>query len=75
MGEELPVGRIKPPLEELSYPVIRSDAAVALSETTVSLPRGEVNIGELISETTGDTYHDPEEVIDAIEDVLAESEE
>ena len=57
MGRTLAYERVEGLLDELSYPLVRSDAAVELADTTLVLPDGEVNLGALISETDSDAFH------------------
>lgn len=68
--KRIPRGRIETELEDLSYPVIRSDAAVELSDVAVPLDGEEANLGELVSGTDSDTYHSPEEILEELETVL-----
>jgi len=70
MVREITRGSLEPVLEELSYPALRPDAAAELREVTLVLDDGEVNLGATISETGLDAYQAPEDLLDAIEDVL-----
>lgn len=56
MGREVKLSHVEEVLEELDYPVVRSDAASELSDVTLLMADGEANLGELISETASDTY-------------------
>lgn len=72
MVREISRGGLEPVLEELSYPALRPDAAAELSEVTLVLEDDRVNLGAMISETGLDTYHAPEDLLDALDDVLPE---
>ena len=43
-------------LEDLSYPVLRPDAASEFADCTLVLADGETNLGQLISETDSDAF-------------------
>ncbi|ADJ16157.1 DUF5789 family protein [Halalkalicoccus jeotgali] len=60
MTREVKLSRVDDELEALSYPIPRDDAAVELDGVTVLLADGEVNLGELVSETDSDTYRSAE---------------
>lgn len=62
MTRNVKLSRIDEVLEELSYPIPRDDAAVELEDVTVLLADGEVNLGELVSETGSDMYTSPEDL-------------
>lgn len=72
MPREVTRGGLDDELEALSYPALRPDAAVEFREVTLVLDDGEVNLGATISETDPDAFRAPEEVLAALEDVLAE---
>jgi hypothetical protein len=56
MTEEVKLSRIVPVLDELDYPISRSDVVDELGEMTVLLADGEVNFGDLIGETNEDSF-------------------
>lgn len=60
-------------LRELSYPVVRPDAAAALSGVGLVLEDRTVNLGGVISDTGQDVYRTPEALRAAVEEVLFES--
>lgn len=62
MEREVPVDRIESVIEELSFPVIRSDAAVELADVTIIQGDKRRNLGELVSEADSDTYRSIEEL-------------
>lgn len=56
MARDVDLRRVGTVLSELSYPVLRPDAAAELADVTVQFPDGEQNLGELVSETRDDSY-------------------
>jgi len=56
MGRTTRLSRVEEVLDELDYPVVRADAADALSDVTLELADGEVNLGEIVSETASDSF-------------------
>ena len=61
-------------LDDLSFPIVRSDAAVELSETIVTTDTGDVNLGELVSEADSDTYQSEEALLNEIRQMLPRQE-
>lgn len=60
-------------LDDLSYPATRADAAAALADTAVVVDGDEHNLGRLVSRAGADAFRGPEEVAEAVENVLDES--
>ena len=65
MSRDVKLSRIEDTLESLEYPVEREAAATELADVTVLLADGEVNLGELISETASDRF-------DSVDDLESE---
>lgn len=57
-------------LEDLSFPIVRSDAAAELSETVVVTDTDEINLGELVSDADNDTYQSKEALLTEIQQTL-----
>jgi len=57
-------------LGDLTYPVTRADAAAALADTNVDVEGTERNLGRLVSQAGSDAFHDPEHLVDDLNDVL-----
>lgn len=72
MVREVPRNGLEGVLRELSYPALRADAAAELREVRLVLDDRETNLGATISETGLDAYTAPDELLDAIEEVLSE---
>ncbi|USZ69045.1 hypothetical protein NGM10_04735 [Halorussus salilacus] len=70
MAREVKLSRLESTLEELSYPVTRDDAATEFEDTTLLLADGELNLGELISETSADEFDSDQDLQDEINNVL-----
>ncbi len=70
MGETVKLSRVKDRLADLSYPVHRDDAAVQLHEVTLTFADGEANLGALIDDTNPDAFDDPDDLFDALQNVL-----
>lgn len=74
MAREITREGLEAEAEALTYPALRPDAAVALADVTLALEERAVNLGELVSGTEVDAFGDPEELVAAVEDVLADPE-
>ena len=70
MAREVKLSQIDDVLDELSYPVPRDDAAVEFEDVTVLLADGEVNLGELVSETGSDTFSSRDDLKTEIHNTL-----
>ena len=70
MGREVKLSRLESVLDELSYPITRSDAATEMEDVTVLFADGEENLGALISETNDDSYSSREDLESEIHNVL-----
>lgn len=63
---------IVPVVEDLSYPIMRTDAAVALDGVDVHGPEGQQSLGRLVSDLDADMFESPETMIEQLEEVLPE---
>ncbi|WP_058366748.1 DUF5789 family protein [Haloparvum sedimenti] len=70
MGETVKLSRVQDRLAELSYPVHRDDAAVELHEVTLTYADGQANLGKLVDKTNPDAFDDPNDLFDALQNVL-----
>ncbi|QLD85219.1 hypothetical protein HWV23_05600 [Natronomonas halophila] len=70
MSRTVKLSRIEAVLNSLSYPVDREVAADELADVTVELADGEANLGDLISETTSDSYDSAAEFRDELYEYL-----
>lgn len=57
-------------LDELEYPVERSTAMTEFADVTLLLADGEANLGELISQTTSETFDSAADLEAALHNVL-----
>ncbi|WP_135533573.1 MULTISPECIES: hypothetical protein [Halostella] len=57
-------------LDDLSYPVMRIDAAREFADVTLQLGDGEVNLGGLVSETKNDAFDSIDDLKTELDDVL-----
>jgi hypothetical protein len=64
------LSRVEEVLDELDYPVMRSDAASELSDVTLELADGEANLGALVSETSSDSFGSTEELESELNNAL-----
>lgn len=71
MGREISVAGLEGALEELSYPAVRTDAAMACTEITVVAEDTRVNLGEAIDATSADVFDAPEDLQAAVRDAIA----
>jgi len=70
MGRTTRLSRVEEVLDELDYPAMRADAADELSDVTLELADGEVNLGEVVSETSSDSFESPEQLRNALNNAL-----
>jgi len=70
MGRQVTLDQVETALDELSYPVMRTDAAREFEDTTLRLPEGEENLGKLLSETHSDSFDSVAEVETELREVL-----
>ncbi|MFC4405634.1 DUF5789 family protein [Haloarchaeobius iranensis] len=63
MTRRVEFAHIETTLEDLSYPVLRHDAAADLEDVTLVLSDGETNLGVLVSETDSDAFQTPEDLL------------
>jgi len=72
MARQIERSRVESALEELSYPVMRSDAAAAFADATVTAADDDHNLGRLISETDSDHFDAPHEIVTELEKQLGD---
>jgi hypothetical protein len=70
MTESVKLSRVESRLEDISYPVTRSDAAVECSDVTVLLADGEVNLGDVIAQVSGRTFESSGELYEELHTAL-----
>jgi len=73
MADRVRLSRLATALEDLDYPLTRADAATSLQGTTLVHPGGEEDLGGLVSETGPDSFDDPDDVVNALHNVMPES--
>ncbi|MGQ4556060.1 DUF5789 family protein [Halobellus sp. GM3] len=56
MDREIKLRDVATVLEELEYPIDRSDASAAVEHVTLTLADGQVNLGETIEKSTSETF-------------------
>ena len=66
MARQVPVDQVESVLKECSFPIVRSDAAVELSDVVVINNSREYNLGEVISDANSDTYQTVEDLLEDI---------
>lgn len=59
-------------VEDLSYPIMRNDAAVALDDVDVDGLDEQQTLGALVSDLDADMFDSPEMMIEQLEEVLPE---
>lgn len=67
---EVTLSHIQTVLEDLSYPVDRTDARDELEGTTLLLANGEVDLGELIEESDSDSFESMDDLESELNNVL-----
>ena len=70
MEDRVKLSRVRGHLAELTYPVTRDDAAIALEDVTVTYADGERDLGLLISQVGGDAFESPDELFEELQSVL-----
>ncbi|WP_435360958.1 DUF5789 family protein [Haloarchaeobius sp. DFWS5] len=70
MAQQVKLNDLERVLDDLSYPVMRDDAAVELSDITVALADGETNLGEVVSETQSDSFDSPDDLYLELQSML-----
>ncbi|MFC6825724.1 hypothetical protein [Halopelagius fulvigenes] len=70
MTEDVKLSRVEPRLEQLSYPISRSDAAEQCSDVELQLADGEVNLGDVIADTQSDSFGGPGELYEELQNSL-----
>lgn len=70
MTREVGIDQVEGVLADLSYPLMRTDAAVELRDVTVRVDGEAANLGALISETDSDAFRSPDEISTELETVL-----
>ncbi len=75
MARQVPVDQVESVLEECSFPIVRSDAAVELADVTVIDDANEYNLGELISDSNSDTYQTVEDLVEDVHEGIGGEEQ
>lgn len=70
MTERVKLSHLQSALDDLSYPVMRDEAAASLSDVTLLYADGESNLGALVSETGPDSFEDSEDLFVELQSVL-----
>lgn len=70
MAQEVELSHVEDLFEDLEYPVDRSTAADEFADVMLLLADGEVNLGEMISDSTSDTFDSPEDLVSELHNVL-----
>ncbi|WP_423745894.1 hypothetical protein V5735_08080 (plasmid) [Haladaptatus sp. SPP-AMP-3] len=70
MTQRVKYNRVESVLRELSYPILREDAAIELDETTLVLAEGEENLGGLIAQTDQEEYESARDLETEVNNVL-----
>lgn len=70
MESEVKLGRIGTVLEELSYPISRSETGDRLSSTTLLLADGEADLGDLVRETEVERFDSADDLESELNNVL-----
>ncbi|SNZ12858.1 hypothetical protein SAMN06269185_1960 [Natronoarchaeum philippinense] len=70
MGRTTRLSRVDDVLDDLDYPVMRDDAADELTDVTLELADGEANLGELISDTSSDSFDSADDLQDELNNAL-----
>ncbi|RDI70584.1 DUF5789 family protein [Halopelagius longus] len=70
MTENVKLSRVEPRLEELSYPISRSDAAAECSDVELQLADGEVNLGDVIADTGSESFGGSGELYEELQNAL-----
>ncbi|WP_115862401.1 DUF5789 family protein [Halorussus litoreus] len=70
MGREVKLSRIETVLGELSYPVDKEIASREFDDVTVLYANGELNLGDLIADTSAEQFGSVDDVVSELENVL-----
>lgn len=70
MARKVKFSDISPLLEELTFPIERTAAADELSDVRLVLADGETNLGELVSETSSESFESAADVESELHNVL-----
>ncbi|MFC4449264.1 DUF5789 family protein [Halorussus aquaticus] len=70
MTRQVKLSRIETALSELSYPVSRDEAASQFEDVTLTHANGELNLGDLVADTSAEEYESVEDLSTEIENVL-----
>ncbi len=70
MSRTVKLSRVEETLDELSYPVTRTDAAAEFEDVTLLLANGEANLGKLIDGTDTDAYTSVDDLASELHNVL-----
>ncbi|WP_440990905.1 hypothetical protein [Haloarchaeobius baliensis] len=68
MTRRVEYAQIEATLDDLTYPVLRDDAAADLEDVTLVLAEDETNLGVLISETDSDAFRSREDLVVELEE-------
>ncbi|NHN47673.1 hypothetical protein G9464_08690 [Halostella sp. JP-L12] len=71
MPQQIDLAAVEAALEDLSYPVLRPDAATEFAHCTLVLDDGEANLGQLISETDSDAFDSAAALRTELDEALA----
>ena len=70
MTRRVEYAHLEAALDDLTYPVLRHDAAADLDDVTLVVAEDETNLGALVSETDSDAFRTPENLLLELEDAL-----
>ena len=70
MGREVKLSRVESALGELSYPVSREEAAAQFEDVTLLHANGELNLGDLVADTSAEEYESVDDLSTEIENQL-----
>ena len=70
MARDVKLSRVETVLEELSYPVTRTDAATEFEDVRLLLADGETTLGGLIDETDSDSFRSVDDLKSELHNVL-----
>ena len=68
MTRRVEYAQIEATLDDLTYPVLRADAAADLEDVTLVLAEDETNLGVLVSETDSDAFRSREDLVVELEE-------
>ncbi|WP_256298564.1 hypothetical protein [Haloarchaeobius salinus] len=70
MTRRVEYAHIESALDDLTYPVLRDDAAADLENVTLVVAEDEANLGVLVSETDSDAFRTPQDLLFELEDAV-----